>query len=312
MSSTVSCSSAAQSVSVSSRSPAQIFATSTGWLTNSSPERRRWSAWRSQAKAKARSTSRRSTVAVGGRVVLADHREQVPEQLALAVGQLSRDTRRAARRRPGCRARARPTRTWPRLSSSARSMAPSLGGAAAPFPFVTPLGARLFDSAGIAGPPVRRPRRRARRRDRSSSVRSEDTTPIQRAPPSAALPQRRSRPGPARTAPPPRASGRSGRGPRGRHRAPRRRARGARPPGRSRRAGRAGPTRRPSRARRAPARRPTPDGGSPSPHAARASRSRSGMRRRIDQDEMSERQRRRRAGGERGPVGEHEPGRLVA
>ena len=44
VSSTVSWSSAAQRVSVSRRSPAQIFATSTGWLTNSSPERRRWSA----------------------------------------------------------------------------------------------------------------------------------------------------------------------------------------------------------------------------------------------------------------------------
>ena len=38
MSSTVSCRSAAQSVSVSSRSPAQIFATSSGWVMNSSPE----------------------------------------------------------------------------------------------------------------------------------------------------------------------------------------------------------------------------------------------------------------------------------
>jgi hypothetical protein len=40
----VSCSSAAQSVSVSSRMPAQIFATPTGWMMNSSPDLRRWSA----------------------------------------------------------------------------------------------------------------------------------------------------------------------------------------------------------------------------------------------------------------------------
>ena len=49
VSSTVSCSSAAHSVSVSRRIPAQILATLTGWTMNSSPERRRWSAWCSQA-----------------------------------------------------------------------------------------------------------------------------------------------------------------------------------------------------------------------------------------------------------------------
>ena len=41
VSSTVSCSSAAHSVSVSRRIPAQILATLTGWTMNSSPERRR-------------------------------------------------------------------------------------------------------------------------------------------------------------------------------------------------------------------------------------------------------------------------------
>ena len=60
MSSTVSCSSAAQSVSVSRRMPAQIRATPTGWVMNSSPDRRIWSAWRSQAKTKARSMASRS------------------------------------------------------------------------------------------------------------------------------------------------------------------------------------------------------------------------------------------------------------
>ena len=49
VSSTVSCRSAAHSVSVSSRIPAQILATLTGCTMKSSPERRRWSAWCSQA-----------------------------------------------------------------------------------------------------------------------------------------------------------------------------------------------------------------------------------------------------------------------
>ena len=110
MSSTVSCSSAAQSVSVSSRSPAQIFATSTGWVMKSSPDLRRWSAWRSQAKAKARSIASRSSAVVAVGAVLADHREQVAEQRALLGGQVLGDLvdrrRRAAarrrRRRPAC------------------------------------------------------------------------------------------------------------------------------------------------------------------------------------------------------------------
>ena len=40
--------------------PAQILATPTGWMMKSSPLARRWSAWRSQANTKARSTSSRS------------------------------------------------------------------------------------------------------------------------------------------------------------------------------------------------------------------------------------------------------------
>ena len=60
MSSTVSCSSAAHSVSVSRRMPAQILATPTGWVMKSSPDLRRWSAWCSQAKTKASPTSSRS------------------------------------------------------------------------------------------------------------------------------------------------------------------------------------------------------------------------------------------------------------
>ena len=60
MSSTVSCSRAAHSVAVSSRMPAQIFATPTGCTMKSSPLARRWSAWRSQEKRNARSTASRS------------------------------------------------------------------------------------------------------------------------------------------------------------------------------------------------------------------------------------------------------------
>ena len=61
VSSTVSCSSAAHSVSVSSRMPAQMRATPTGWVMKSSPDWRRWSAWCSQANRNACSTCWRST-----------------------------------------------------------------------------------------------------------------------------------------------------------------------------------------------------------------------------------------------------------
>ena len=61
MSSTVSCRSAAQSVAVSSRMPAQILATPIGWTMKSSPLARRWSACRSQANTNAFWTSSRST-----------------------------------------------------------------------------------------------------------------------------------------------------------------------------------------------------------------------------------------------------------
>ena len=102
MSSTVSWSSAAQSVSVSSRRPAQIWATPTGWVMNSSPERRCWSAWRSQAKSKARSTSWRSIGSTVVGLVLLDDREEVAEERALVGGQLARDRVGAGRARaPG-------------------------------------------------------------------------------------------------------------------------------------------------------------------------------------------------------------------
>ena len=87
VSSTVSCSSAAHSVSVSRRSPAQTLATPTGWLMKSSPDLRRWSAWCSHANTKAWLTASRSTWTRGLAGVLLDDREQVAEQLRLALGQ---------------------------------------------------------------------------------------------------------------------------------------------------------------------------------------------------------------------------------
>ena len=99
MSSTVSCSSAAHSVSVSRRMPAQIFATPTGWTMKSSPDWRRWSAWCSQANTNA-STTRVAVDRLGDLVgVLRDDREQVGEQLALERRQVVRDRRRRRRRR---------------------------------------------------------------------------------------------------------------------------------------------------------------------------------------------------------------------
>ena len=83
MSSTVSWSRAAQSVSVSSRIPAQIWATPTGWVMNSSPEWRSWSAWRSQANSKARLD--RLAVDLGRRVELLDHGEEIGEELLSAL-----------------------------------------------------------------------------------------------------------------------------------------------------------------------------------------------------------------------------------
>ena len=95
MSSTVSCSSAAHSVAVSRRMPAQIFATPTGWVMKSSPDWRRWSAWCSQANTNACSDAprgRRLGDLVG---VLLDDREQVGEQLVLERREVVRDRQRA-------------------------------------------------------------------------------------------------------------------------------------------------------------------------------------------------------------------------
>ncbi len=60
VSSTVSCSSAAHSVSVSSLMPAQMRATPTGCTMKSSPDLRRWAAWCSHANANASRTRSRS------------------------------------------------------------------------------------------------------------------------------------------------------------------------------------------------------------------------------------------------------------
>ena len=102
MSSTVSCRRAAHSVSVSSRMPAQIFATPTGWTMKSSPDWRRWSAWCSQAKTNASIT--RAAVDLAGDLVgvLLDDREQVGEQLALGRREVGGRLGRAPRARGPC------------------------------------------------------------------------------------------------------------------------------------------------------------------------------------------------------------------
>ena len=135
MSSTVSCSSAAHRVSVSRRSPAQIFATSTGWVMKSSPDLRRWSAWRSQANAKARSIASRSIAGVAVGRVLADDREQVAEQRPLVRGQALGDLVHRGRG---------PVRVVGADLDVAAST-----GAAAPLPSAS----SVFARSGIADPP---------------------------------------------------------------------------------------------------------------------------------------------------------------
>ena len=95
VSSTVSCSSAAHSVAVSRRMPAQILATPTGWVMKSSPDWRRWSAWCSQANRNARRTAL-AVDRVGDLVgVLGDDREQVGQQLVLERREVVGDRQRA-------------------------------------------------------------------------------------------------------------------------------------------------------------------------------------------------------------------------
>ena len=60
VSSTVSCSSAAHSVSVSRRMLAQMRATPMGWTMKSSPDLRRWAPWCSQENTNASCTRARS------------------------------------------------------------------------------------------------------------------------------------------------------------------------------------------------------------------------------------------------------------
>ena len=101
VSSTVSCSSAAHSVSVSRRMPAQIRATPTGCTMKSSPDLRRWSAWCSQANTNASCT--RVAVDLDRRVggVLGDDREQVAEQPPLGSSGPARASASAAARSTG-------------------------------------------------------------------------------------------------------------------------------------------------------------------------------------------------------------------
>ena len=86
VSSTVSCSSAAQRVAVSSRMPAQIFATPIGCTMKSSPLARRWSAGaRTRRRTRARRARGRSPRPT--RRVLLHDREQVAQEDALVVRQ---------------------------------------------------------------------------------------------------------------------------------------------------------------------------------------------------------------------------------
>ena len=193
MSSTVSCSSAAQSVSVSSRIPAQIWATPTGWVMNSSPEWRSWSAWRSQAKSKARSTAARSIVATATAVPpaplpsrarrgveLLDHGEEVGEELAVLYGCLGLSRNRwppgSGRCRRGTRLSApvrSPLRIRPRPRRRRRRALPAPGRARQdPEAAGRGLGAARVRRRRRAAPraaPRRSPRRpragRGRRRD---------------------------------------------------------------------------------------------------------------------------------------------------
>ena len=96
MSSTVSCSSAAHSVSVSRRMPAQMRATPTGCTMKSSPDLRRCAAWCSQANTNASCTRARSISTAESGGVLGDDREQIAEQSALELVQIQLRLRRAA------------------------------------------------------------------------------------------------------------------------------------------------------------------------------------------------------------------------
>jgi hypothetical protein len=74
--------------------PAQIRATPTGCVMKSSPDLRRWSAWCSHANTNALQDLG-AVDRLGDLVgVLLDDREQVPEQLALEVGEIRRQLER--------------------------------------------------------------------------------------------------------------------------------------------------------------------------------------------------------------------------
>ena len=193
MSSTVSCSSAAHSVSVSSRMPAQIFATPTGWMMKSSPDLRRWSAWCSQANTNASSTRvavDRDSGLVG---VLLDDREQVAEQPALGrrsarrarsatvlVGDRLGRRRRRRRSRRGAPSRAR-GRAAPLRRGSARPLPARRRRAPSPSPRPPALGARSLrplgcgicaaqESPSVLVSRLRRPGRRASARASCASA----------------------------------------------------------------------------------------------------------------------------------------------
>ena len=108
VSSTVSCSSAAHSVSVSSRRPAQILATPTGCTMKSSPDCRRWSAWCSQANRKASSTRGRSMATAASATCSSTIAKRSPSSLRSVSVRSAREIGECA---SGCSTRSTGTRS---------------------------------------------------------------------------------------------------------------------------------------------------------------------------------------------------------
>ena len=170
VSSTVSCSSAAHSVSVSRRMPAQIFATPTGWTMKSSPDLRRWSAWCSHEKRKASSTRSRSISTAASSACSSTIAKRSPSSRRSVVGELGAEHRRRARRGARRDRPARARRARARRCAAPPRRRPRAGRCAArwPCPEGTPCGQRVLPAFGRA---VRAPARaalRAARAERAS------------------------------------------------------------------------------------------------------------------------------------------------
>ena len=125
---------------MSSRRPAQIFATSTGWVMKSSPVLRRWSVCRSQANVKARSTASGSTSRAASRLCSAITASRSPRSArSSAVSSWARAVTGAA---GSCAPSLAPTRVWPFRS----------GGASAPFAPRRTAGLRAPRATPTGGP----------------------------------------------------------------------------------------------------------------------------------------------------------------